>query len=116
MSRPAEMLKEFHDKYGCSLNPYIIETRRKLLKEEAREYQEAEDQNDLVAIADALGDIVYVVFGTALLYGLDLDQILEEMHRSNMTKTKPEIYGGKVFKGPDYSPPDIRKIVWGTKK
>jgi predicted HAD superfamily Cof-like phosphohydrolase len=68
-------------------------------------------KNDIVSIADALADIVYVACGTALTYGIPFDRVFAEVHRSNMTKFGPDgpylRADGKVMKGPDYEPPDI---------
>lgn len=74
------------------------------------------DRTDVVAAADALGDLEYVVNGMALGMGIDLPAIVKEVHRSNMTKLgadgKP-IYreDGKILKGPDYEQPDLRKVL-----
>jgi NTP pyrophosphatase (non-canonical NTP hydrolase) len=116
LSRAENMLKEFHERFEIVVTPYLIETRRKLMAEEAQEYQDAEEEKDVVKIADALGDIVTVAYGTALCYGIDLDEVLEEIHRSNMTKDQPDIPGGKVKKGPGYVPPDIKKVMYGYRK
>ena len=76
----------------------------------------ASQKEDLVAIADALADIVYVIYGTALTYGIDLDSVLREVHRSNMSKLggdgKPLLRGdGKVIKSERYFPPDISSVL-----
>jgi predicted HAD superfamily Cof-like phosphohydrolase len=67
-------------------------------------------------LADALGDIVYVAYGAAVTYGLDLDAVLAEIHRSNMSKLgldrRPIMRAdGKVLKGPAYRPPDIGTVL-----
>lgn len=87
-----------------------------LLEEEVKELSEASSSRDLVAIADALGDCVYVLYGTALTYGIDLDAVIAEIHRSNMSKLGPGRrpllrFDGKVIKGPFYTPPDLAPIV-----
>lgn len=71
---------------------------------------------DAFSVADALADIVYVVYGTALTYGIDLDSVLREVHRANMSKLgadgKPLLrQDGKVLKSDRYRPPDIAPIV-----
>ncbi len=87
-----------------------------LIAEEFDELQSAWAAGDLVEVADALGDLAYVVYGAAIEYGIDLDRVIREIHRSNMTKLgedgKP-IYrsDGKVMKGPNYSPPDLSFIT-----
>jgi predicted HAD superfamily Cof-like phosphohydrolase len=86
------------------------------LEEEVGEFVAASEKGDLVGIADALADIVYVVYGTALTYGIDLDAVLREVHRSNMSKLgsdgKPLIRDdGKVIKSEKYAPPDIASVL-----
>jgi predicted HAD superfamily Cof-like phosphohydrolase len=90
----------------------LAKLRVALLQEEVGEFITASEKGDLVAIADALADIAYVVYGTALTYGIDLDSALREVHRSNMRKLgndgKPLIRDdGKVLKSERYFPPDI---------
>lgn len=90
--------------------------RRKILREEFNEYLDGEDNNDLVEIADALCDIIYIAYGTGVSYGLPMDLLFDEVHRSNMSKLdengKPIFReDGKVTKGPNYSPPQLRSII-----
>src|ERR1700733_243635 len=66
------------------------ELRRRLISEEHNEFLEAEEENDLVAIADALGNLVYVILGTCLEYGIPFNAVFEEIHRSNLTKLGPD--------------------------
>lgn len=90
--------------------------RISLLEEEVSELVAATHARDLVGIADALADITYVVYGTALTYGIDLDSVLSEVHRSNMSKlgrngrpiTRAD---GKVLKPEGYSPPDVAAVL-----
>lgn len=87
-----------------------------LLKEEANEFIDAVSDSDLVGIADALADIVCVVYGTAVTYGIDLDRVLAEVHRSNMSKLdkdgKPLLReDGKVVKSDQYFPPDVAGVL-----
>jgi predicted HAD superfamily Cof-like phosphohydrolase len=94
----------------------LARLRVALLEEEVGEFVAASGQSDLVGIADALADIVYVVYGTALTYGIDLDAVLREVHRSNMSKLdsdgKPLIRDdGKVLKSESYFPPDIESVL-----
>lgn len=91
--------------------------RRDLLREEYQEYLDAEDADDLVGIADALGDMVYVIYGTALTYGINLPAVLKEIHRSNMSKLGEDgepLYreDGKVLKGPNFTPPNLEAIIY----
>lgn len=116
-------VKEFHEKFKQPIstlpelpNDDRRTLRRELLREEYTEYTTAETANDLVEIADALADMVVIICGTALEYGIPLDIILKEVHRSNMSKLDNNgqpMYrdDGKVAKGPNYSPPNIKDIL-----
>jgi len=91
--------------------------RMDLLDEEILEYWHAEMNDDIVGIADALADIVYIAVGTAVAYGIPFNEVFEEVHASNMSKlgdTGEPIYrdDGKVLKGPDYFEPNVRKILF----
>lgn len=98
-------------------DPIEQKLREDLLKEEAQEYQDASEANDIVEMADALADIVYVAYGNAASHGIDLDAVIREVHRSNMSKFGPnrEVYyypgSTKVAKGPDYFKPDIAGVL-----
>jgi len=125
LSKISELLKDFHEKYSPVFagpgndNEHhwrVRNTRREILEEECKEYADAELANDFVGVADALGDLVYVAYGTALTYGIDLDAVIEEIHRSNMTKDMPEHVGGKAVKGKNYVAPDIRKVLNGGRE
>lgn len=120
---PYHYVADFHRRFGLPnrlgkpVLPSLDEQdlRRKLLIEEYGEYLDAVEDQNLVEIADALADMVYVIYGTALTYGIDLDAVLSEVHRSNMTKLedgKP-IYraDGKVAKGREFQPPNIREVL-----
>lgn len=89
--------------------------RRKLMGEELMELYNALEDKDIVLIADGLADLLYVVFGTALEYGIPIDKVFEEVHRSNMTKLWPDGRAhyredGKVLKPKTFSPPRISDI------
>jgi hypothetical protein len=86
-----------------------IELRNKLIDSEVTELIGATVAGDLVGIADGLADVVYVAYGTAYTYGIDLDAVLAEVHRSNMTKEPGPT--GKAVKGARYSPPDIAELL-----
>ena len=94
----------------------INELRLSLIKEEVQELVDAIDKKDLVEVADALTDILYVTYGTGHAFGINLDKCFEEVQNSNMSKLdrngKP-IYNenGKVMKGPNYFRPDLNKYV-----
>jgi len=90
--------------------------RYDLIKEELEELKEAMKNKDLLEVADALTDILYVTYGAGHAFGIDLDKCFEEVQNSNMSKlgedNKP-IYNeyGKVMKGPKYFKPDLTKFV-----
>ena len=94
----------------------INKLRIDLIKEELEELTEAMNNKDLLEVADALTDILYVTYGAGHAFGIDLDQCFEEVQNSNMSKLdengKP-IYNdsGKVMKGPNYFKPDLSKFV-----
>jgi len=95
----------------------IAQLRVDLLTEEVGEFADATANRDLVAIADALSDIVYVAYGAAVTYGIDLDATLREVHSSNMSKLDDHgqpIYreDGKVLKSASYTPPDIARVLY----
>ncbi|MDQ3763374.1 MAG: hypothetical protein M3460_17625 [Actinomycetota bacterium] len=120
----AAAVAEFHAAFNLprqaqpSLNVErsLEELRISLLEEEFSELVTATHARDLVGIADALADITYVVYGTALTYGIDLDCVLSEVHRSNMSKLdcngKSIIRAdGKVLKSERYSPPNVAAVL-----
>ena len=90
--------------------------RYNLIKEELEEFKQALDNNDLLEVADALTDILYVTYGAGHAFGINLDACFEEVQNSNMSKLgndgKP-IYNdqGKVMKGPKYFKPDLSKFI-----
>ena len=94
----------------------INKLRIDLIKEELEELTEAMNNKDLLEVADALTDILYVTYGAGHAFGIDLDKCFEEVQNSNMSKLdengKP-IYNesGKVMKGPNYFRPDLSKFV-----
>lgn len=101
-------------------NTNIQTLRLKLIKEELQELEDAILDNDIVAVADALTDILYVTYGAGHSFGVDLDKCFSEVQRSNMSKLgvdgKP-LYreDGKIMKGPYYKEPDLRSIVCAQK-
>ena len=94
----------------------INKLRIDLIKEELEELTEAMKNKDLLEVADALTDILYVTYGAGHAFGIDLDKCFDEVQNSNMSKLdengKP-IYNesGKVMKGPNYFKPDLSKFV-----
>jgi predicted HAD superfamily Cof-like phosphohydrolase len=94
----------------------INKLRIDLIKEELDEFQEAMKNNDLLEVADALTDILYVTYGAGHAFGIDLDKCFDEVQNSNMSKLGENgepIYNesGKVMKGPNYFKPDLSRFV-----
>ena len=94
----------------------INKLRIDLIKEELDELKEAMDNNDLLEVADALTDILYVTYGAGQAFGINLDKCFDEVQNSNMSKLSENgepIYNesGKVMKGPNYFKPDLSKFV-----
>ena len=94
----------------------IVQLRVDLIEEELNELKEAIKNNDIVEVADALTDILYVTYGAGHSFGVNLDKCFDEVQRSNMSKLGEDgnpIYNdsGKVMKGPNYSAPDLKKII-----
>ena len=97
-------------------NDKINKLRIDLIKEELDELKEAMNNNDLLEVADALTDILYVTYGAGHAFGIDLDKCFDEVQNSNMSKLGENgepIYNesGKVMKGPNYFKPDLSKFV-----
>ena len=94
----------------------INKLRIDLIKEELQELTEAMNNNDLLEVADALTDILYVTYGAGHAFGIDLNKCFDEVQNSNMSKLDENgepIYNesGKVMKGPNYFKPDLSKFV-----
>ena len=94
----------------------IIQLRYNLIKEELDELEESIKEKNLTEIADALTDLLYVIYGAGHAFGIDLDRCFAEVQRSNMSKLgedgKP-IYNeqGKVMKGPNYTKPNLKQFI-----
>ena len=119
-------VKEFHkafkldylDSPKADLGMDKNKLRFNLMKEENEEYFEAANNNDMVEVADALGDMLYILCGTIIEHGMEhkIDEIFREIQNSNMSKLGADgipIYreDGKVLKGPNYFKPDIEGIL-----
>ncbi len=126
MKQKIKSVEEFHDifKIGNRYEPTAIVPeeeallRFNLLKEENEEYLEACKNGDVVEIADALGDLLYITYGTILRHGLQhkIEEVFDEIHRSNMSKLDANgqpIFreDGKVLKSEKYFRPDIKSIL-----
>ena len=95
----------------------LAQLRLDLINEEVQELQDGFSKGSMLEIADALTDILYVVYGAGHAFGIDLDECFFEVHRSNMTKLGPNgrpLYrdDGKILKGANYSEPDLTPYVW----
>ena len=126
MQKQLNAVKLFHTTYGLGVSENMKadlgtqknNLRFELMKEENEEYLEAVQNNDIVEIADALGDMLYILCGTILEHGLQhkIEAVFDEIQRSNMSKLgedgKP-IYreDGKVMKGPNYFKPNFEAIL-----
>ncbi len=126
MKNKLKSVQEFHEAFGLgvaseptvALEDRILQLRYDLMAEENKEYLEAAKNGDMVEVADALGDMLYILCGTILEHGMQhkIEEIFNEIQRSNMSKLgadgKP-IYreDGKVLKGPNYFKPNIAEIL-----
>ncbi|MDG3581465.1 nucleoside triphosphate pyrophosphohydrolase family protein [Galbibacter pacificus] len=126
MKDKIQAVEKFHNAFGlgvlnapiAKLDEAKIVLRHNLMAEENDEYLEAARNNDLVEVADALGDMLYILCGTILEHGMQhvIEDVFNEIQLSNMSKLgadgKP-IYreDGKVLKGPNYFKPDIKKVI-----
>lgn len=134
MASVGEMLREFHETYGLTVrepgdpidfslendeDAGLFDLRQSLNREEFKELEEAWEDEDLVEYADAVCDLVYVLVGSLVSFGVDFDRCFAEVQRSNMSKLgedgKPIVRDdGKILKGPNFTPPDLRSIIYGT--
>ncbi len=126
MESKIKAVELFHNSFGlgvlstpkANLGEQKNKLRFNLMDEENKEYLEAADRGDLVEVADALGDMLYILCGTILEHGMQykIEEVFEEIQRSNMSKLGADgrpIYreDGKVLKGPNYFKPDIAGIL-----
>lgn len=125
MKEQLQAVEEFHKvfKVGTTEEIQLLSTedsilRHKLMEEENQEYLVACYEKDIVGVADALGDMLYILCGTILKHGLQhkIEEVFREIQRSNMSKLdldgKPIFReDGKVLKGPSYTPPNIKEII-----
>ena len=126
MKEQLQALLEFHRTFGAyianhptaDIPPQVRELRIRLIEEELAEYAKAARAGDLVGIADALTDLLYVVLGALVAHGLHevAEDLFAEVHRSNMSKTGPDgrplrRSDGKILKPKTFSPPNLRAIL-----
>ena len=125
INKPLDAVKKFHETYGLGVNENPVASlgeaknllRLNLMKEENEEYLAAANANDLVEVADALGDMLYILCGTMLEHGMQdkIEAVFDEIQNSNMSKLDKDgkpIYreDGKVLKGPNYFKPNIKQF------
>ena len=126
MQNQLKSVKIFHEAFGVKisnkptlkLSKHTLKLRHSLMQEENNEYLKAVEEKNLIEVADALGDMLYILCGTILTHGFQniIEDIFDEIQSSNMSKLgddgKP-IYrnDGKVLKGPNYKKPNIKKII-----
>ncbi|ANP49889.1 putative HAD superfamily Cof-like phosphohydrolase [Streptomyces griseochromogenes] len=120
---PAHLVREFHRTFGLDaratpseVSPELAAQRGELLAEEAAEVAEVSVEGPLDRLAHELADVVYVAYGTALVHGIDLDAVIAEIHRANMSKLGPDgevarRADGKVLKGEHYRAPDVSAVL-----
>lgn len=126
MKNQLDSVALFHSTFGlgvgnvrkASLGSAVNLLRYNLMKEENEEYLEAAESNNLAEVADALGDMLYILCGTIIEHGLQhkIEEVFNEIQRSNMSKLGEDgqpLYreDGKVLKGPNYSKPDFTEIL-----
>ncbi len=126
MKKSLAAVQEFHEAFGlgvqqqpmAALGDEKVKLRYELMREENEEYLDAALQGDLVEVADALGDMLYILCGTIIEHGLQhkISEVFDEIQRSNMSKLGEDgqpVYreDGKVLKGPNYIRPDLDKIL-----
>ncbi len=118
MNEEQKMVSDYHRKMGFTINDYPtvigpiqVKDRSVILQEEVDELRDALEDENLVKICDGLGDVLYVVYGTAVACGIDMVPIFKEIHRSNMTKTSPSAVVGKAMKGPAFSLPNLEPLL-----
>jgi predicted HAD superfamily Cof-like phosphohydrolase len=114
----AEMLEEWHSAIGDEAeqqpSKVTARLRAKLIREETSEVCEELYQDSRSRLAKELADLAYVVFGTAREYGIPLEAVIEEVHRSNMTKLSPYVMrraDGKILKNTGYEEADVEKVL-----
>lgn len=126
MQNQLKSVKIFHEAFGIKisnkptleLSKDILKLRHSLMVEENNEYLKAVEEKNLIEVADALGDMLYILCGTILTHGFQnlIEDIFDEIQSSNMSKLGDEgkpIYrnDGKVLKGPNYKKPNIKKFL-----
>jgi len=125
MEKALNLVKEFHETFGISISEKpelpvgsVRKLQMDLLKEEYKEYLDAEVSGDILRIADELADLIYMALGTAIRYGIPMDKVFEAVHKNNMTKLdsdgNPVVNeNGKVIKPEGFEPVDLSWLLEG---
>lgn len=117
-----DMVREFHEEFGLPVkdspdwdfgkdDPEVLATGRRLLREEFDELDDTFDEGDLAHFAHEAADLVYVVYGRALSMGVNLDPVIREIHRANMSKETPRGYHGKPLKTGEFLIADVTTVL-----
>lgn len=123
LSGAAAQVREFHTQFGVQImeTPTVPDEmrqglRKRLITEECLEFLTAWEKRDLVEIADGIADLIYVLLGTALSYGIPIGDVFNEVHRTNMLKVKGSVRDdGKILKPEGWQPPNIAGILEAAK-
>jgi predicted HAD superfamily Cof-like phosphohydrolase len=124
MTEAQRMVEEFHRRFDivvadrpCIPDEATRALRVRLIQEEFEEFQRAMAQSDLQGMAKELADLLYVVYGSAVSCGIDMEPVFREVHRSNMSKVGGHKRAdGKWVKPPTYSPADLQAILAGQQR
>jgi predicted HAD superfamily Cof-like phosphohydrolase len=124
MTEAQRMVEEFHRRFDivvadrpCVPDEATRALRVRLIQEEFEEFQQAMAQSDLQGMAKELADLLYVVYGSAVSCGIDMEPVFREVHRSNMSKVGGHKRAdGKWVKPPTYSPADLQAILAGQQR
>lgn len=121
---PLDALSEYHAAQGLvtpacpslDVTDAAKALRCALIEEEAAEFRVALEDNDIVEVADAIADLLYVIYGAVLMFGIPIREVFSEVHRSNMTKfdglgNVAYRSDGKLLKGPNFSPPNLMHLL-----
>lgn len=122
MHKVVQLVTVFHEKCGFGIqdsphlpaNRKLRESRMRQLEDKYHEYRAAERASDLVKISDCLADLIYIVIGTCLEYGIPIQEVFHAVHESNMSKVDPWPAfdeNKKLVKGPNYHKPNIAEIL-----
>ena len=118
-----ELVLKWHHDFGVAIGkvPHMLtgdlaKLRIKLIEEEFKEYKDAIEAGDIIAAADALGDLLFAIYGTCVTHGFNADVVMAEITRSNNTKMSVDgnptnHKGGKILKGPNFQPPRLAMVL-----